>query len=36
MKKIYEKPALIKRERLSFVTAGPGASLPPPPPPPVP
>ncbi|TPK24084.1 putative RiPP precursor [Mesorhizobium sp. B2-5-9] len=31
--KTYEKPVLTKRERLSFVTAGPGPSVPPPPPP---
>ncbi|TPM90588.1 putative RiPP precursor [Mesorhizobium sp. B2-1-3A] len=27
MKKSYEKPTLIKRERLSRVTAGPGPSV---------
>ncbi|TGQ89197.1 hypothetical protein EN851_23290 [Mesorhizobium sp. M8A.F.Ca.ET.208.01.1.1] len=34
MKRAYEKPALIKRERLSVVTAAPSLSVPPPPPPP--
>ncbi|WP_155936707.1 putative RiPP precursor [Mesorhizobium ciceri] len=36
MKKTYEKPVLTKKDRLSAVTAGNGASFTPPPPPPTP
>lgn len=34
MKRAYEKPALMKRERLSVVTAAVSLSFTPPPPPP--